>query len=109
MVGKVTSSNDIEIKENVARQRFGLDGKGIKVGIISDSLNSLSGLNENVKSGDLPRKANPFGYRLPVTILADTDELLSDKGRTLGQKIHDIAPGAELFFHTFTEEDRDGA
>ncbi len=56
MVGKVTTSNDIAIKENVARQLFCLDGKGIKVGIISDSLNSLSGLNENVKSGDLPRK-----------------------------------------------------
>jgi hypothetical protein len=109
VVVKVTTSGDIAIKGNVARQLFGLDGKGIRVGIISNSFNSLSGLSENVKSGDLPGKANPFGYRQPVTILADTDEPLSDEGRALGQIVHDIAPGAELFFHTFTEENRDSA
>lgn len=108
MVGKVTSQGDQVIKADTARQLFGLDGKGIKVGIISDSFNSLSGLRENVKSGDLPGKANPFGYRQPVNILADTDEPLLDEGRALGQIIHDIAPGAELFFHTFAEEDQDG-
>ena len=109
MVEKVTTLGDIAIKKNVARQLFGLDSKGIKVGIISDSFNSLSGLSENIKSGNLPGKANPFGYRQPVTILADTNEPLSDAGRALGQIVHDIAPGAELFFHTFTEEDRDSA
>jgi Ca2+-binding RTX toxin-like protein len=108
MTGKVTTQGDQILKADIARQLFGLDGKGIKVGIISDSFNSLSGLSENVKSGDLPGKANPFGYRQPVTILADTDEPLLDEGRALGQIIHDIAPGAELFFHTFIEEDREG-
>jgi len=108
MTGKVTTQGDQILKADIARQLFGLDGKGIKVGIISDSFNSLSGLSEDVKSGDLPGKANPFGYRQPVTILADTDEPLLDEGRALGQIIHDIAPGAELFFHTFVEEDRDG-
>ncbi|MBH8554939.1 S8 family serine peptidase [Nostocaceae cyanobacterium CENA357] len=108
MVGKVTTQGDQILKADIARQLFGLDGKGIKVGIISDSFNSLSGLSENVKSGDLPGKANPFGYQQPVTILADTDEPLLDEGRALGQIVHDIAPGAELFFHTFVEENQDG-
>lgn len=107
MTGKITTQGDQILKADIARQLFGLDGKGIKVGIISDSFNSLSGLSENVKSGDLPGKANPFGYRQPVAILADTDELLLDEGRALGQIIHDIAPGAELFFHTFIEENQD--
>jgi subtilisin family serine protease len=107
MTGKVTTQGDQILKADIARQLFGLDGKGIKVGIISDSFNSLSGLSENVKSGDLPGNANPFGYRQPVTILADSNKPLSDEGRALGQIIHDIAPGAELFFHTFTQEDRD--
>ena len=107
MVEKVTTLGDIAIKKNVARQLFGLDSKGIKVGIISDSFNSLSGLSENVNSGDLPGNTNPFGYRQPVTILADTDEPLLDEGRALGQIVHDIAPGAELFFHTFIQEDQD--
>ncbi len=108
MVGKVTTQGDQVLKADIARQLFGLDGKGIKVGIISDSFNSLSGLSENVKSGDLPGNANPFGYHQPVTILADSNKPLSDEGRALGQIVHDIAPGAELFFHTFTQEDRDG-
>ncbi|MEH2288111.1 S8 family serine peptidase [Nostoc sp.] len=108
MVGKVTTQGDKILKADIARQLFGLDGQGIKVGIISDSFNSLSGLSENVKSGDLPGKANPFGYRQPVNILADSNKPLSDEGRALGQVIHDIAPGAELFFHTFIKEDRDG-
>ncbi|MBE9001541.1 S8 family serine peptidase [Nostoc sp. LEGE 12447] len=108
MVGTVTTQGDRIVKANIARQFFGLDGKGIKVGIISDSFNSLSGLSENVKSGDLPGKANPFGYQQPVNILADTNEPLLDEGRALGQIVHDIAPGAELFFHTFAEENQDG-
>lgn len=106
MVGKVTTQGDQILKADIARQLFGLDGQGIKVGIISDSFNSLSGLSENVKSGDLPGKANPFGYQQPVNILADSNEPLLDEGRALGQIVHDIAPGAELFFHTFIEEDR---
>lgn len=108
MAGKVTSMGDQVIEADTARQLFSLDGKGIKVGIISNSFNSLSGLSEDVKSGDLPGKANPFGYRQPVNILADTNEPLSDEGRALGQIVHDIAPGAELFFHTFAKEDQDG-
>ena len=108
MTGKVTTQGDQILKADIARQLFGLEGKGIKVGIISDSFNSLSGLSEDVKSGDLPGKTNPFGYRQPVTILVDSNKPLSDEGRALGQIVHDIAPGAELFFHTFTEENRDG-
>ena len=107
MTGKVTTQGDKVIKANIARQLFGLDGEGIKIGIISDSFNSLSGLSEDVKNGELPGKANPSGYSLPVTILEDTKKPFLDEGRALGQIIHDIAPGAELYFHTFVREDGD--
>lgn len=107
MTGKVTTQGDEVIKANIARQLFGLDGEGIKIGIISDSFNSLSGLNEDVTNGELPGEANPLGYAQPVTILADSNEPLLDEGRALGQIIHDIAPGAELYFHTFVREDED--
>ncbi|MFN6517698.1 MAG: S8 family serine peptidase [Nostoc sp. CreGUA01] len=106
MVGKVTTSGDIAIRANVARQLFGVDGSGIKVGIISTSFNALSGLNTDVKSGDLPGEANPLGYNKPVNILADSRNPLfaDDEGRALGQIVHDIAPGAELFFHTILDD-----
>lgn len=108
MVGTVTTQGDQIIKSDAARQLFGLDGSGIKIGIISDSFNSLNGLAENIQSGDLPGKGNPIGYLHPVKILSDSQELFSDEGRALGQIIHDIAPASELFFHTFTKETQNG-
>ena len=104
----MTTAADQIINSNKARQLFSLDGNGIKVGIISDSFNSLSGLGDNIKSGDLPGNDNPNGFNKPVQILSDSSESLLDEGRALGQIVHDIAPGAELFFHTFTEENENG-
>lgn len=107
MVGKVTTLGDRAIKANVARQFFGVDGSGIKVGIISTSFNALSGLNTDISSGDLPGKGNILGYNKPVNIIVDSSNPLyaDDEGRALGQIIHDIAPGAELFFHTFLDDE----
>ncbi|MEH2084229.1 MAG: S8 family serine peptidase [Nostoc sp.] len=107
MVGKVTTLGDRAIKANVARQFFGVDGSGIKVGIISTSFNALSGLDTDIKSGDLPGKDNILGYNKPVKIIADSSNPLyaDDEGRALGQIIHDIAPGAELFFHTVLDDE----
>ena len=107
MVEKVTTKGDRIIKANIARQLFDVDGEGIRIGIISDSFNSLSGLNEDVENGELPGEANPFGYGQSVTILADSNDPLLDEGRALGQIVHDIAPGAELYFHTFGRKDGD--
>jgi hypothetical protein len=109
MVGKVTTSGDIAIRSNVARQFFGVDGSGIKVGIISTSFNALSGLDADIGSGDLPGEANPLGYNKPVNILADSSNpsFAHDEGRALGQIVHDVAPGAEPFFHTIFENKDD--
>ena len=108
MVGKVTTSGDIAIRANVARQLFGVDGSGIKIGIIANSFNALSGLDADIRSGDLPGKNNILGYNKPVNILADSTNLYAnDEGRALGQIVHDMAPGAELFFHTIFENEDD--
>lgn len=105
MAGKVTNTGDKLIRSSVARKIFDVNGSGVKVGIISTSFNSLSELNTDVRSGDLPGKANPFGYNQPVNILMDSRKALSDdEGRALGQIVHDIAPGAELFFHTIFDD-----
>lgn len=108
MVGKLTTSGDIAIRANIARQLFGVDGSGIKIGIIANSFNALSGLDADIRSGDLPGKNNILGYNIPVNILADSTNLYAnDEGRALGQIVHDIAPGAELFFHTIFENEDD--
>lgn len=106
MAGKVTSVGDRVIRSDIARKLFHVDGTGIKVGIIATSFNALSGLETDVESGDLPGEKNPFGKTAPINILKDlpnTSPFANDEGRALAQIIHDIAPGAEIFFHTIAE------
>ncbi|NJO64653.1 MAG: S8 family serine peptidase [Richelia sp. RM2_1_2] len=108
MAGKVTSHGDRAMRSDIARELFEVDGTGIKIGVISTSFNALNGLEADVKSGDLPGEQNPSGKTVPVTILKDlanTSPLSNDEGRALAQIIHDIAPGAEIYFHSVVENE----
>ncbi len=87
------------MRSQVARRNFHLDGRGIKIGVISNSFNALKGAVQDVKTGDLPGRNNPFGNRKPVRVLKDLRSG-SDEGRAMSQIISDIAPGAELLYHT---------
>lgn len=104
MSGKVITEGDKALKANIARQLFNVDGTGIKIGIISTSFNAQQKLVGDVITGDLPGLDNPDGRTAPVQILKDLGQdspFADDEGRALAQIIHDIAPGAELVFHTF--------
>ena len=70
MVGKVTTSGDIAIRANVARQLFGVDGSGIKIGIVSTSFNALSGLDADIRSGDFSRDRIKFDFGSRISIAA---------------------------------------
>ncbi|NEO96083.1 MAG: subtilase, partial [Moorea sp. SIO3G5] len=84
-----------------ARTRFGVDGSGVTVGVLSDSYNVLGGESEDVASGDLPGIGNPFGNTATVNVLLDDlSPSNTDEGRGMLQLIHDVAPGADLAFHT---------
>ena len=78
---------------------FGVDGSGVKVGVISDSFNSLGqeAVDADILGGWLPGPGNPCGYEHPVQVFGDTDSG-SDEGRAMAQLVHLIAPGAELMF-----------
>jgi len=77
-------------------------GTGINIGIISDSFDCLGGAAAGVASGDLPTPAPG------ATVLLDdlsTDPITgdcnsTDEGRGMAELIHDVAPGANLGFHT---------
>lgn len=99
MVGKVTSQGDRVMRAQVARRNFHLDGRGIKIGVISDSFNALGEAKSDVLNGDLPGRGNPLGYRQQVRVLRDWQNG-NDEGRAMLQIITDIAPGAKLLFHT---------
>jgi len=93
--GAVTSQGDAAMRADEARATFGVDGTGVTVGTIADSFNCLGGAEEDVASGDLPQG---------VVVLKESPNCGgtggSDEGRAMMQIIHDVAPGANLVFHT---------
>ncbi len=97
-VGSVTTQGDRAMKSDVARLRTNLDGTGVKIGVISNSFNALGGTAAGVASGNLPGTGNPNGFNKPVQIIADIES--NDEGRAMAELIHDVAPGAEILFHT---------
>lgn len=104
MNGKTITEGDKVLKANTTRELFNVDGSEIKVGIISTSFNAQKQLSDDVSSGDLPGKRNPNGRTRSVQILKDIEKdsaFADDEGRALAQVVHDIAPGSELYFHTF--------
>lgn len=84
--GSVTSEGDLTHRAAEARTTFGVNGTGVKVGVISDSVDGLAG---SQASGDLGT----------VTIIQD-DPGQSGEGTAMLEIVHDLAPGAQLFFAT---------
>jgi hypothetical protein len=80
----------------------GILGRGISVGIISDSFDGAANVpraSVGVTSGDLPGPGNPDGYTQPVVVLADdTSSDATDEGRAMAEIVHDIAPAARICF-----------
>ena len=95
----VISQGDTAERSYIARQKYKVNGNNVKVGILSDSYNSLGTAAIGVKNGELPGPGNPFHFTKPVQVLADIRGG-TDEGRALSEIVHDVAPGAELAFHT---------
>ena len=81
-----TSEGDIAHSVATVRKQKSVTGKGIKVGVISDSVDYLKTVQA---SGDLPG----------VTVLSNSPGY-SGEGTAMLEIIHDLAPGAELYFAT---------
>jgi hypothetical protein len=88
-VGLITSQGDVAMNADDARSVFDVDGTAVTVGVLSDSFNALGGTVDDIASGDLPAGIN---------VLEDSSG--KDEGRAMLQLIHDVAPGADLAFHT---------
>lgn len=77
---------------NWATNLYGLSGAGVKIGVISDSVNQVNGgLADSVAAGLLPRN---------VQVLKDGEPSDLDEGRALLEEIHAIAPAAGLAFYS---------
>jgi hypothetical protein len=108
--GAIVSEGDTQLNAQAAREANpGIDGSGVKVGILSDSFDQAteSGQGEtiathaaeDVESGDLPG-ANGCANATPVEVLSpmSNGSEASDEGRAMTQIVHDLAPGASLAF-----------
>ena len=96
-VGSVTSQADIAQGAALARATYRVDGTGVKIGVISDSYNNLNGAATDIANGDLPPEGVTVIADFPPT---DPDFPKTDEGRAMLQLIHDLAPGAQLYFAT---------
>ncbi len=96
-IGAATSQGDVKHNAALARTTFSVNGTGVKIGVLSDSYNAQGAAAANVTAGDLPGIGNPNGFTTPVTVLSDVTGR-PDEGRAMLQIIHDLAPGAQLFF-----------
>lgn len=98
-VGKVTSEGDIAHSAALARTTYGVDGTGVKIGVLSDSYNNLKGAGADINSGDLPRGGVTFAGSGDIPSNSP-DFPGTDEGRAMLQIIHDLAPGAKLYYAT---------
>ena len=92
--GLIQTQGDSAIRTNFVRNGYKVAGNNVKVGVLSDSYNTIP--NNDVNNGDLPGLNGdavqvlleyPYGQR-------------SDEGRAMLQIIHDVAPKAKLAFRT---------
>lgn len=106
-VGAVTSQAVRAMNVTTASNRYGVNGSGQKVGVISDSFAVTSGVRDGNTSpaagaaGTLTGAKNQDSGDLPasVQILKD-DTSGADEGAGMAELIHDIVPGAAIAFHT---------
>jgi hypothetical protein len=91
--GEANNEAETTLFANVARQQYGVDGTGVTVGVLSDSVSQFAGgLADSYKTGDLPNNG--------VTVVQDGPAGATDEGRAMLENVHDIAPGAGLAFAT---------
>ena len=84
---KDTSEGDVAHRASQARRTHGVDGTGIGIGVLSDGVRTLA---DRQASGDVPAD---------VTVLPG-QEGGGDEGTAILEIVHDLAPGAELYFAT---------
>lgn len=106
---RVVSEADTQLGVAAARTTYGVDGTGIRIGILSDSYDNLGGASADVAAGELPGPGNPCGRTSPVVVQSDLASGGSDEGRAMAQAVHDLAPGAELLMATAFVSDVDFA
>jgi hypothetical protein len=122
--GSVVSQGDAILQAAQARSQFGVDGTGIRLGVISDGIGGIfdptscsTEVPNPIQTGDLP-SATPTCTNGVLTSMnggitaqsfpssspnlqppaADTASGVAAEGTAMLEIVHDLAPGAKLYF-----------
>ena len=91
-----TSEGDVAHGADVARSTYGVDGTGIGVGVLSDGVDTLA---DQQATGDVPAWVTVLpgqeGGSFPLFCGGRTN---GSEGTAMLEIVHDLAPGANLFF-----------
>lgn len=79
------SEGDFILKSSSLRESYGVNGTGIKIGIISDGVDSLQ---DAQATGDI-------SYNVHIL----SNKIGGSEGTSMLEVVQDIVPGAELYFH----------
>jgi hypothetical protein len=79
-------SGDVAHQANVARASFGVDGTGVKIGVLSDGVDSAA--------------TEKTGGRLPAVQVIAGQGGSGDEGTAMLEILYSLAPGATLYFAT---------
>ena len=90
--GSRCAGSDVSHKADQVRQVYGIDGSGIRVGVLSNGLGGAAAVQQSIDSGDIP----PEGIQL----VGDNTFITGAEGLAMLEIVHDIAPGAQLYFAT---------
>ena len=92
--GQALTEGDAALNADAARDRFNVDGAGVRVAVISDG---IVGLQQAQQAGEAPKliEARAFGAG---------DLNRGQEGTAMIEIIHDLAPGAALSFAAVTTD-----
>ena len=95
-----TTEGDVAHQANVARQTHSVDGTGISIGVLSDG---VDGIADQQATGDVPAQVTILPGQAGGSfgpICGSEHEGAGSEGTAMFEIVHDLAPGAELFFAT---------
>jgi subtilisin family serine protease len=111
--GAVISEGVEQLDVPAARTKFGVEGEGVTVGVLSDSYDEATEASDgsgqiatkaadDILTADLPGPANTCpGQATATDVLEDfASPEATDEGRGMLQTVHDVAPKASLSFAT---------
>jgi hypothetical protein len=83
--GGKTSEGDKTHRADAARAMFGFNGAGVRIGALSDGVSNLA-------------TSQALGDLAPGVVVLPGQNGLGDEGTAMLEIIHDLAPGAQLYF-----------